>query len=294
MPRLPWLHILRAHVRACGASPQIGCQLGRFAPVAAAAATGALLWPGSVARQESPAPAKTPANPTPPQPAALPAAVPAAPAAEPGKAPATPPADPKKAVQRTVNIDQEMLKSRRLFLTGEVNDDMAKIFVQQLLFLEADDPNAPVTIFINSGGGLVHSGLAILDVMANVSTPLKTVCYGRCFSIAAVLLAAGTPGHRSAYEHARLMIHEPSCSYPKLSASDVILKAEELRNTKQTLEEVLSRLTGKPLADIVDAVARDRYMSVQEGRDFGLVDSIISQSERRAGVDPGKVQQEKK
>lgn len=258
----------------------------------AAAATGALLWPGSVARQESPAPAKTLVAPTPPQPAA-PAAVPATPP-EPGKAPATPPADPKKVVQRTVNIDQEMLKSRRLFLTGEVNDDMAKIFVQQLLFLEADDPDAPVTIFINSGGGLVHSGLAILDVMANVSTPLKTVCYGRCFSIAAVLLAAGTPGHRSAYEHARLMIHEPSCSYPKLSASDVILKAEELRNTKETLEAVLSRLTGKPLADIVDAVARDRYMSVQEGRDFGLVDSIISRTERRAGVDPAKVQQEKK
>ena len=82
-----------------------------------------------------------------------------------------------------------------------------------------------MTIFINSGGGLVHSGLAILDVMSTVSVPLKTVGYGRCFSIAAVLLAAGTPGQRRAYANARLMIHEPSCSYPKLSATDVILKA---------------------------------------------------------------------
>eukprot|EP00913_Durusdinium_trenchii_P013451 g12631.t1 len=203
-----------------------------------------------------------------------------------------------------------MLKSRRLFLTGEVNDDSAKVLVQQLLFLEADDPEAPVTIFINSGGGLVHSGLAILDVMRNVSTPLKTVGYGRCFSIAAVLLAAGTPGHRSAYENARLMIHEtgrnnfldsgkhyccahvlwrtqePSCSYPKLSASDVILKAQELRHTKETLEFVLSVLTGKPKADIVDAVARDRYMSVQEAKSFGLLDTVISRGGVKAEVPP--------
>jgi len=254
-----WLHVLRA---PAGAKPRRGSQIVSFVPVAAAAASGALLLPSRPSWQEPPPPAE-------------PAKTPAEPAKTPAE-PAKTPAEPKKAATRTVNLEQEMLKSRRVFLTGEVNDDMAKVFVQQLLFLEADDPNAPVTIFINSGGGLVHSGLAILDVMANVSTPLKTVCYGRCFSIAAVLLAAGTPGHRSAYKHARLMIHEPSCSYPKLSASDVILKAEELRNTKETLENVLSRLTGKPLADIVDAVARDRYMSVQEAKGFGLVDTIIS------------------
>ncbi|CAJ1346750.1 unnamed protein product, partial [Effrenium voratum] len=181
-----------------------------------------------------------------------------------------------KKPARTVNVDQEMLQSRRIFLTGEVNDDSAKVLIQQLLYLEADDPNAPVTLFINSGGGLVHSGLAIIDVMSSVSMPLKTVGYGRCFSIAAVLLAAGTPGHRCAYERTRLMIHEPSCSYPKLPASDIMVKAEELRKTKQTLEEVLCELTGKPMAQITDMVAKDRYMSVTEARDLGLLDDIIT------------------
>lgn len=261
LSRMPtqWLHVLgRAPAvghAGCGAFRLgSGAQLRRIAPVLAGAAGAALLWPASPALQEQSEP----------------------------KAPET----GAKKPQRTVNVDQEMLKSRRLFLTGEVNDDSAKVLVQQLLFLEADDPEAPVTIFINSGGGLVHSGLAILDVMRNVSTPLKTVGYGRCFSIAAVLLAAGTPGHRSAYENARLMIHEPSCSYPKLSASDVILKAEELRHTKETLEFVLSVLTGKPKADIVDAVARDRYMSVQEAKSFGLLDTVISRGGVKAEVPP--------
>lgn len=188
----------------------------------------------------------------------------------------------KTPAARTVNIDQEMLKARRVFLTGEVNDESAKVLTQQLLFLQADDPDTPVTIFINSGGGLVHSGLAILDVMTSVSMPLKTVGYGRCFSIAAVLLAAGTPGNRSAYEHTRMMIHEPSCSYPKLPASDIILKADELRNTKETLETLLSTLTGKPQAMVSDMVARDRYMSVTEAKDFGLVDTIIECKPRRS------------
>lgn len=194
-----------------------------------------------------------------------------------------PPLAPKRAPGSTeppkragsVNVDQEMLKLRRIFLTGDINDDTARVFVQQLLYLEADDPHAPVTIFINSGGGLVHSGLAILDVMSHVSTPLHTVAYGRCFSIAALLLAAGTRGHRSAFSHVRLMIHEPSCSYPKLQCSDIMIKVDELRHTQQTLEQVLSVQTGRPREEISQAVARDRYMSVTEAIDFGIIDTVI-------------------
>jgi len=183
---------------------------------------------------------------------------------------------------RTINVDQEMIKTRRVFLTGEVNDESAKVLVQQLMFLQAEDPDAPITLFINSGGGLVHSGLAILDVMSTVTTPVKTVAYGRCFSIAALLLAAGAPGERSAYANARLMIHEPSCSYPKLQASDIMIKAEELRHTKVTLERVLTSLTGRSKAEIGEAVARDNYMSVAEARSFGLIDNIVTSPPRSA------------
>jgi ATP-dependent Clp protease protease subunit len=167
-----------------------------------------------------------------------------------------------------------MLKVRRVFLTGDINDDTAKVLVQQLLWLEAEDPHAPVTIFINSGGGLVHSGLAILDFMDSSSMPMKTVAYGRCFSIAALLLAAGTPGHRSAHTNARLMIHEPSCSYQKQTATDIMVKVDELRRMARQLEEILSARTGRSQEEIAAAVARDRYMSVTEAVDFGLIDHV--------------------
>lgn len=168
-----------------------------------------------------------------------------------------------------------MLKARRLFITGDINDDSAKVLVQQMLYMEAADPKAPVTLFINSGGGLVHSGLAILDVIASVSMPVHTVGYGRCFSIAAVLLAAGAAGHRRVYGNARLMIHEPSCSYPKLQASDIIIKADELRNTQVTLESILSGFTGKSQEEVSKATMRDKYMSAAEAQAFGIVDVVV-------------------
>jgi len=218
----------------------------------------------------APAPLEAPATPDPapamPTPALTPAPTPAAPSSK--------PAAPKRAAG-TVSCDQEMLKLRRIFLTGEVNDDSAKRFVQELLYLEAEDPYAPVTIFINSGGGLVHSGLAILDVMSQVVMPLRTIAYGRCFSIAAVLLAAGTPGQRFAFPHARLMIHEPSCAYSKLPVSDMVIKVDELRHTSQVLEELLCEKTGRSPAEVRAAVSRDNYMSVEDARKFGLIDNVV-------------------
>lgn len=193
--------------------------------------------------------------------------------------------DQAKASPKRGNIDigQEMLRTRRLFLTGEVNDDNAKVLIQQLLFLEADDPTAPVTIFINSGGGHVHSGLAILDVMATVTVPLRTVACGRCFSIAAVLLAAGTPGQRFAYENVRLMIHEPSCAYPKLTASDLMIKAEELKHTRDALTKLLSSRTGRKEAEVSQAVTHDMYMSVAEAIDFGILDRVLPSGATKPG-----------
>lgn len=209
---------------------------------------------------------------------------PAKPLEEAPKEPAKP-GSPKPEQPRTgasakrggpsISCDQEMLRLRRIFMTGDINDDSAKVIIQQLLFLESDDPHAPVTIFINSGGGVVHSGLAILDIMSHVSMPVRTVAYGRCFSIAALLLAAGSPGHRSAYPNTRLMVHEPSCSYPKLQATDMVIKIEELKHTQRTLEDIMAANTGRPREEIAAAIQRDRYMSVQEAVEFGLVDAVI-------------------
>jgi len=185
----------------------------------------------------------------------------------------SPPAVKRPAVGN-VNVDQEMLKRRTIFITGEVNDETAKALMQQLLWLEAEDPHAPVTIFINSGGGLVHSGVAMIDAMLAASMPLKTVAYGRCFSIAALVLAAGTHGHRSAYENARLMIHEPACSYPKLQVSDIAIRVEELRHNSHTLARILGERTGKSEAELIDAFTRDRYMAAAEAKEFGVIDYI--------------------
>merc|ERR550514_1362527 len=132
----------------------------------------------------------------------------------------------------------------------------------------------PITLFINSGGGLVHSGLAIFDAMSSITPRVETVAYGRCFSIAALLLAAGERGHRSAYKNTRLMVHEPSCSYPKLQTADLIIKVAELENTRRTLEEALSDRTGRPECEISERIGRDMYMSANEAREFGIIDRI--------------------
>lgn len=198
-------------------------------------------------------------------------------AAPPAPAPqaSKPASTTSKRSSGSVSVDQEMIKARRLFITGDINDDSVKKLVQELLFLESEDPHEPVVIFINSGGGLVHSGLALLDVMSGVSMPIHTVAYGRCFSIAALLLSAGTPGHRRAYSNARLMIHEPSCSYPKLPATDVMIKAKELNHTQRALEAILAARTGRPQAEVAIAVARDNYMSPLEAKEFGIVDVVL-------------------
>eukprot|EP00419_Tripos_fusus_P071171 CAMPEP_0172888490 /NCGR_PEP_ID=MMETSP1075-20121228/136564_1 /TAXON_ID=2916 /ORGANISM="Ceratium fusus, Strain PA161109" /LENGTH=232 /DNA_ID=CAMNT_0013742381 /DNA_START=81 /DNA_END=776 /DNA_ORIENTATION=+ len=182
---------------------------------------------------------------------------------------------PPKRTSGSVKLDGEMLKLRYVFVTGKINDDVAKVFVQQLLYLQAQDPHAPVTIFINSQGGHVHSGLAMLDIMSHVSTPLHTVAYGRCCSMAVFLLAAGTRGHRFAFAHISIMIHELSTSYSKQQCSDIFIKVDKLRHTQQTLDRILSVQTGRPQQEISDAVARDKYMSVAEAIDFGLIDAVM-------------------
>lgn len=217
-------------------------------------------------------------------------APPRVPAPQPGspRAPGPVAAGPKPPGGRTgsISMEQEMLKHRRIFITGEINDECARAVAQCLMFFQDESPDAAVTMFINSGGGLVHSGLAIVDLMHSVSTPLHTVAYGRCHSIAVFLLLAGTPGHRLAYENTRFMIHEPSCSYQKLQTTDINLKVEELGRQKRSLERLLSAYTGRPVEDIADIMLRDRYFSADEAVDFGLLDGVVPQP-RRASASPG-------
>lgn len=177
-----------------------------------------------------------------------------------------------------------MLKRRRIFITGEINDECAKVVAQYLLLFQDEDPRAPVTVFINSGGGLVHSGLAIVDVMRSVSMPLHTVAYGRCHSIAVFLLLAGAPGHRTAYRNTRFMIHEPSCSYQKLQTTDINLKVEELGRQKRQLERVFSEFTGRPVEEVAVTMLRDRYFNVEEALEFGLLDGVVPQPLRDAAA----------
>jgi len=181
-----------------------------------------------------------------------------------------------KSRQRTINLEQEMIRSRRIYLTGEINDDTAKDVIQKLLFFEAEDPSAPVTLFINSGGGFVHSGFAIKDMMAHVSTPVRTVAVGRCLSIAALVLAGGEHGQRFAAPSCRIMIHEPQCAYPKNTSTNLTTKINELNNTSQTYMETLSKFCRRPLEEVSVAVLKETYMSPAEGVEFGIIDGLFS------------------
>lgn len=173
-----------------------------------------------------------------------------------------------------VSPDAECLRRRRIFLTGEVTDEVAKRTVQELLYLEAEAPGTPIRMVVNSGGGKVHSGLAILDVMEAISSPVHTVVMGRAFSIAAVLVAGGEQGHRLALPHARLMIHEPTGSYPKLDAADLEIKLRELQQRSAETRQLLAKFTRKPEPEVTRLLERDFYMSAEEGRAFGLVDVV--------------------
>lgn len=176
--------------------------------------------------------------------------------------------------ERSYDIYSRLLKDRIIFLGGEVTDDSANLIIAQLLFLDAEDPDKDIFLYINSPGGSVTAGMAIYDTMQHVHGEVSTICVGMAASMGAFLLAAGAKGKRKALPNSEVMIHQPSGG-ARGQATDVVIVAEQIVKTKDKLNRILSERTGQPLEKIAADVERDFYMDAQEALDYGIVDEII-------------------
>ncbi len=186
--------------------------------------------------------------------------------------------------ERTYDIFSRLLMDRIVFLGTPINDDVSNIIIAQLLFLEADNAERDIYLYINSPGGLVSSGMAIYDTMQFLKAPVNTICMGMAASMGSFLLAAGRPGKRSALPHARIMMHQPSGG-AQGSASDIEIQAREILYLRSKLNELYSKHTGTPAEQIERDMDRDRFMSAEEAKEYGLIDHVIAQ---RSEVDGGK------
>ena len=177
--------------------------------------------------------------------------------------------------ERSYDIYSRLLKDRILFLGGEITDEEANLVIAQLIFLEADDPDKDIFLYINSPGGSVSAGLAIYDTIRYLKCEVVTICVGLAASMGAFLLASGAKGKRKALPNSEIMIHQPSGgAYGQ--ASDVKIHADHIIKTRRKLNEILSERTGKPLEVIEDATERDNFLSAEEALEFGLIDEIVA------------------
>lgn len=180
--------------------------------------------------------------------------------------------------ERAFDIYSRLLKERIIFLGTGITDDVANLVIAQMLFLEAEDPEREINLYINSPGGLVTSGLAIYDTMQFIKSPVSTLCMGQAASMAALLLAAGAPGRRSSLPHARILLHQPMGGFQG-QATDVDIQAREILRLREDLNEILARHTGQAIERIHQDTERDFYMSGRQAREYGLVDEVITQRE---------------
>ena len=178
--------------------------------------------------------------------------------------------------ERTYDIFSRLLMDRIIFLGTPINDDVANIVIAQLLFLEADNEGRDINIYINSPGGSVSAGLAIYDTIQFMKSPVNTICMGLAASMGAFLLGAGRKGKRSALPHSRIMIHQPSQSGGGGTASDIEIQAKEILYLRSKLNELMSKHTGRPVEQIERDTDRDRFMSAEEAKAYGLIDNIIT------------------
>jgi len=176
--------------------------------------------------------------------------------------------------ERAYDIYSRLLKDRIIFIGTPIDDDIANLVIAQLLFLESEDPDKDIHMYINSPGGIVTSGLAIYDTMQYVKPDISTLCMGQAASMAAVLLAAGSKGKRSALPNARIMLHQPQGGFQG-AASDISIQAKEILRVHETLNQILIKHTGQPLEQIQKDTDRDFFMSGAEARAYGLVDAVI-------------------
>lgn len=177
--------------------------------------------------------------------------------------------------ERSFDIYSRLLKERIIFLTGEVEDYMSSLICAQLLFLEADNPSKDIYIYINSPGGIVTSGLAMLDTMNYIKPDVATVCIGQACSMGSLLLTCGAKGKRFALPNARVMIHQPSGG-ARGQATDIEIQAREILKLRQRLNEIYVKTTGQKLKTIEEAVERDNFMSAEEAKAFGLIDYVVA------------------
>ena len=176
--------------------------------------------------------------------------------------------------ERAYDIYSRLLKERIVFLGTPINDEVANNIMAQLIFLEYENPEKDITLYINSPGGYVSSGLAIYDTMQHIRPNIATICIGNSISMAAVLLAAGTKGKRYALPHSRIMLHQPSGAATGQS-SDIQIHAKEIIKTRDTLSKIIADHTGKDIAEVKEKTDRDFYMSSEEALSFGLIDEIF-------------------
>lgn len=176
--------------------------------------------------------------------------------------------------ERAYDIYSRLLKERIIFLTGGVNDGVASLICAQLLFLEAENPAKDIAFYINSPGGVVTSGLAIYDTMRYIRPDVSTVCIGQAASMGSLLLAAGTAGKRYALPNARIMVHQPSGGFQG-QATDIEIHAREIINLRGRLNEIYVEHTGQDLKTIEEAMERDKFLSPEEARKFGLIDEVV-------------------
>ncbi|MFH1097874.1 MAG: ATP-dependent Clp endopeptidase proteolytic subunit ClpP [Candidatus Desantisbacteria bacterium] len=184
--------------------------------------------------------------------------------------------------ERGYDIFSRLLKERIIFIGTPIDDDVANVIIAQILFLEADDPEKDINLYINSPGGVVTAGLAIYDTMQYVKADIATICVGQAASMGALLLAAGAKGKRFALPHARIMIHQPLGGVQG-QAVDIHIQAQEIMRMRDLLNTILSRHTGQSVADVQLGTDRDYYMSAQEAKTYGIIDEVL-QSRSTADV----------
>ena len=176
--------------------------------------------------------------------------------------------------ERAYDIYSRLLKERIIFLTGQINDNVASLVTAQLLFLEAEDPKKEIYLYINSPGGLVTAGLGIYDTMQYIKPEISTLCIGQAASMGSFLLAAGAKGKRFSLPNSRIMVHQPSAGFQG-QVTDIEIHANEVSSLKKRLNEIYSKHTGKSVEEIKSALERDNFMTAEIAKEFGLIDQVV-------------------
>jgi ATP-dependent Clp protease protease subunit len=184
--------------------------------------------------------------------------------------------------ERAFDIYSRLLQNRIIFITGPIDDTLANLIIAQMLFLQSEDPAKNIDLYVNSPGGVVQSGLAIYDTMQLIAPPVSTWCIGLAASMGALILAAGTTGRRFALPNCRILIHQPHADRLGGQATDIDIQAREMLYTRDTINRILAKHTGRPLEQVTKDADRDFYMSAEEAKAYGLVDEVVAKQPAQA------------